>query len=74
MRRRGGVVVAALVPVALLAATGCRAEEPVARRTATFRASDALLANPERGPVIFHQPEAASVAVNREPLDTPEVL
>jgi len=68
------VVVAALVPVALLAATGCRAEEPVARRTATFRASDALLANPERGPVIFHQPEAASVAVNREPLDTPEVL
>jgi hypothetical protein len=63
-----------VLALVLLAAAGCGPEKPAPRRTVTYRASDAVLANPERGPVIFHQPEAGLYAANREPLDTPEVL
>ncbi len=72
--RRWNLVVAAVSSVALLAGAGCSVEESTSRRTVTYRASNALLANPERGPVVFHQPEASVAAANREPLDTPGVL
>jgi len=72
--RRRSLAVVAAASVVLLAGAGCSAEEPAPRRTATYRASDVLLANPERGPVVFLQPEASPAAANREPLDTPEVL
>ncbi len=72
--RRRSPVVAAALSLALLAGAGCSIEGSTPRRTVAYRASDALLANPERGPVVFHQPEAAVVAANREPLDTPGFL